>query len=150
MNEKTLLSTIKTLIQTISGIHDNSVIISAGANANAIEKLIFPVIIIKPKSAQSDPETGGEAPQFLSYNFSTFVIVRIANDSFGETPIMGTANQSGLLDICEDVSAKLVELGYDQSVIVQSTGWSQSEPIQMERNSYIVWRELGFRAYINT
>lgn len=141
---------MQTKLRTISGVHDNSIIISAGANLNAIEKLIFPILIIRPKSGQADPETGGEAPQFIRYNFSVFVIIRIANDAFGETPIMGTTNQSGLLDICNSVQGVLVELGNSDGIIIQSTFWQQSEPIQMENNSYIVWRELGYQAFISS
>lgn len=144
MNEEGVLDAVKTKLQTLTSVNDNSVFISTGPYKSAVAKLIFPIMQIKPGTFIPDDES----PAYHKYNFVVILMTRVFNDSFGETPIMGTTNQSGIVDHTQEILDKLDQYSIDYATTIYFDGALTLEPINLDGQSYIAMREMSFSCHI--
>ena len=150
MNEKAFYQATKVLIQAISGVATSSVFISPAMSTDSLGKLRFPVFQIIPGTYSNDPEAQDQEPGFIQVDWSVVVAVRIFNDPYGENTILGTSNQTGLLDWGTSLLSVINELRRSSGIVIQSTGASAANVQVMEDKSWVQWRQYNFRAYLNT
>lgn len=150
MNEKAFYQATKVLIQAISSVASSSVLISPAMSTDALAKLRFPVFQIIPGSYANDPEAQDQEPGFIQVDWSVVVAVRIFNDPYGENAVLGTSNQTGLLDWGTSLLTAINELRRSSGIVIQSTGASATNVQIMEDKTWVQWRQYNFRAYLNT
>jgi hypothetical protein len=128
-----------------------SVIISSGPNDQGFQNLSSPICIIRPLSAQSDPEHD-EEPDLIMQSVGVRILTKNANDAFGQAPIMGGARTGGqtssagrgILEIEEELfnAVKVMSEGLGVRVFARARG--AAEAAQDDALGYLAWRDYNF------
>lgn len=101
--------------------------VTSEADAEMVGHGIFPVALVRPGAATSDPSYG-EEPDLLRQAYIVRVLASVAGDPTGETAIVGshrtgtpaTSNGRGVLEVEEEVFAAVEALVSDDGVHVYS------------------------------
>jgi hypothetical protein len=124
--------------------HSDSVIVSAAPREETIEKVIMPLIVLRPGGATIETQ-----PDFLNQEVLITLGVSHAGDAFGEAPLLGMQRSSqelspgrGLLEIEEEVFGAIDRLNTDAGIVVQHRA---SGAVQA---AYVSGQYLAFRDYM--
>jgi hypothetical protein len=108
--------------------HGGSVLVTSGADLEAIDSCVVPVCLLVPQDGQIDPEFGGEEPNLLQRSIGVTLITDIVGDAaIGENALLGanrTAGNTysegrGLLELEEELFSAIKRLHVDSGVSIQ-------------------------------
>lgn len=128
--------------------HNNSVIVSAAPSPGVFETLIMPVAIMRPLSAQDDPEHDQE-PDLIRQEMGLTLAQMVAGDAVGEHALMGAIRQTddaagrGLLELEERVLAEIGILNGLEGFNILNR-FRSAPKADVGGNRYIVWKDYLF------
>ena len=127
----------------------NQVYITAGPTEDAVPQLPPPFALIRPGSAQADPEFEDEI--VLSVEFVVQLVTALPQDVLGEIPLVGGSRPSetasggmGLLEIQDRLYSELKLLNIQNGVIIQNRGRGVVAADQVPQYGYAAYRDYNF------
>lgn len=130
--------------------HPNSVVVSAGAQPDALGSLVSPMCLLRPLSSSSDA-AHGEEPALLTQSFGVRAMTVVPGDSLGEHPILGAMREAqdksggkGILEIEEEIFAAIDSLNSDDGIVILGRMQGAADATLLEGLGYIVWRDWNY------
>jgi len=135
-----------------------SVVISAGPVETAIgNRLRLPCAVLIPGAGSADPDFRNDAPGILQSEFVVRLYTAVHGDDTGERPLLGANRTSeiksagmGLLEIQRRLYAELADLGPSDGIEANAYSRGPSIGESIEGLGYLVSRDYGFIAAIDT
>jgi hypothetical protein len=116
--------------------------------------MIYPACLIRPTTAQSDPEHN-EEPDYLQQNFEMTIIAKVHGGRTSENPIIGAYREStttsagrGILELEEELFNAVEKLNTVDGVVIQHTATGASLTELIADEMAIVYRDYQFTAWL--